>query len=237
MNVAFFGSIPLASTCLQYISNQKNLEIIAVVTEPTDPPPWWDPPYVADMAKELGLEVLEMDDVRQLPIDIIFVVGYNKVLKKDIINIPKDGVINIHLAPLPEYRGRNSPAHAIMNGETEYGVTIHYIDEGVDTGPIIADSRFDIAPDMTARELYKRSELEAFELFKATFPSIVNGTVTTSPQGEGKYYFKKGSLPHNEVDLSWSPEYICNFVRAMTFPPFERPYILIDGRKFYLSIK
>jgi len=237
LKIAFLGSIPLAVRCLRYLAEQKDIEIVAVVTRPRGLPRWWEPPDVIDVAEEERLPAMEMQNLKDKNIDVIFVVGYEKILKKDIISIPQQGVINTHLAPLPEYRGRNSPSHAIMNGETRYGVTIHYIDEGIDTGPIISRADFDIEPDMTARELYQRSEEVALALFKDTLPRIIDGTVTATPQSGGKYYYDKNSLANNEVDFSWPPERIYNFVRGMTFPPFEGPYIHLRGKKFYLSIK
>jgi methionyl-tRNA formyltransferase len=235
--IAFMGSIPLAVECLRYLSKLEGVEIAAVVTSPRGKPYWWSPPYVIDVAGELGIKVVAQEELYGQYLDAIIVVGYDRILKSKIINIPKKGVINLHLAPLPEYRGCNGHAHAIINGETGYGVTLHYIDEGIDTGPIIARNDFAIPPDSTARELYELSEKVALDMFRQRIPEIISGKVKATSQGEGKYYYHQDSLVDNEVDIHWEPQRIYNFVRAMTFYPFEKPYIRFGDRKIYLSVK
>ena len=91
---------------------------------------------------------------------------YYKIIDEQLINHLEGQIVNLHAAPLPEYRGLNSHSHAIINGETEYGVSLHMIDTGVDTGPIIDVKRFDISPDLTARELHDLPQDYAFPLFQ-----------------------------------------------------------------------
>ena len=235
--IAFLGSRPLGARCLRYLTEQKEVEICGVVTRPKGSQGWWGPPEVIDVAEELGLEVLEEKDLKRKELDLILSVLYDKILKGDIINIPKRGAINLHNAPLPDYRGCNSFSHAIMNNESKYGVTIHYINEGIDTGPIIKVAWFNIDPDMTARELYERAQDVAFNLFVETLPKIISGNISATPQSPEKYYYPRNSLSNKEANLSWEPQRLYNFVRALTFPPFEKAFIRIGDKKLYLSIK
>jgi len=126
--------------------------------------------------------------------------------------------LNLHPAPLPEYRGCNSYAHAIINGETEYGVSLHYMNEGVDTGPIIASPRFPILPDDTGKSLYDRAQIEALSMFESLWPILKDGLppATTQPS-EGRYYRRDSLLPY-----FGSPDPTVR--RALTFPPFANGY-------------
>lgn len=237
IRVAFLGSRPLGVRCLRHLTEQKELEICGVVTRPKGSPGWWEPPEVIDVAEELGLRILELNDLKELELHLILSVLFDKILKRDIIQIPKMGAINLHMAPLPDYRGCNSFSHAIMNNESKYGLTMHYIDEGIDTGAIIKVAWFNIDPDMTAKELYNRAQDVAFDLFVETLPTIVSGNISAAPQGTGKYYYPRNSLSNKEADLLWEPQRFYNFVRALDFPPFEKAFIRIGDKKLYLSTK
>ena len=110
------------------------------------------------------------------------------------------GIVNLHLAPLPEYRGRYSATHAILNGH-EYGVTIHYIDEGIDTGPIIAERRWPITPIDTAHTLRARAVWEGLRLFATVLPALLAAAragcrLPAKAQDESRArYFDRFSLP------------------------------------------
>ncbi len=143
------------------------------------------------------------------------------VLWPDIIKKPALDAhpwINLHPAPLPEYRGCNSYAHAIINGETEYGVTLHYMNEGIDTGPIITSPRFPILPTDTGEHLYYRAQLHAFEMFQKVWPTLLNGLPPATVQpAEGRYYDRHSLEPY-----FGSPDPTVR--RALTFPPFDNGY-------------
>jgi methionyl-tRNA formyltransferase len=98
--------------------------------------------------------------------------------------------VNLHPAPLPRFRGRNAPAHAILNGDRFFGATLHYMDDGFDTGPIIAGNSFVIDPLETGHGLWDKAQRAAYDLFVAFWPSLVNyrGRLSAQPQGEGTYY-------------------------------------------------
>ena len=83
------------------------------------------------------------------------------------------GIVNLHFALLPQYRGRYSAGHALRNGETQYGVTLHYVDKGIDTGPIIAQRVFDIAADETVGSLRTRAFDAGVRLWHDWAPRLV----------------------------------------------------------------
>ena len=173
--------------------------------------------------------------------EIIFIIGGTQIVPKEILDIPKLGCLNIHPALLPKYRGRYSTAHAIFNGEKYTGATLHWMDEGLDSGPIIMQKRVAVSPDDTAKSLYDKvltqTGAELFEKFLALWLS--GKTIPARPQNENlATYFPKG-LPNNgQLDWSWSGKKIKNFIRAMTFEPFppakfnlgKKEMIIIDKK-------
>ena len=145
---------------------------------------------------------------------------YLSVLWPDIVTPAQLAVpwINLHPAPLPEYRGCNSYAHAIINGETEYGVTLHYMNEGVDTGPIIASPRFPILPTDTGKSLHDRAQYHALALFLRQWRILRRGLPPATVQpAEGRYYRRDSLVPYFGSD---DP----TVRRALTFPPFANGY-------------
>ena len=152
----------------------------------------------------------------------------------------KYGVINLHPAALPFYRGCNCYAHAIMNNEKEYGVTLHYVDEGIDTGPIIDLAWLDIAKNDTGKSLYLKAQHLARSVFFDAMPRIVfhalNGNRVPARKQDDSLakYYDRNSLSDKKADLTWQIQKLYDFVRALDFPPFEPAYAVVDGHKFYL---
>lgn len=111
------------------------------------------------------------------------------------------GIVNLHLAPLPEYRGRYSAGHALANGDVTYAVTLHYIDEGIDTGPVIARSEFPIAPGETVASLRARAVDEGLALFERVLPHLLRAAhnghgLPASPQDESRArYYDRHTFP------------------------------------------
>ena len=99
----------------------------------------------------------ELAPLRAISPDVLLVGGFSIILKKPILEAPRIGCVNTHSSLLPKHRGPNPFAAVIMAGEEESGVTFHQIDEGIDTGPILEQYRFDIRPQDTAIEVYQRS--------------------------------------------------------------------------------
>jgi methionyl-tRNA formyltransferase len=131
---------------------------------------------------------------------------------------------NFHPAPLPEYRGRNLCYHAILNGEKEFGATIHYMDENFDTGDIIEVRRFDIQDWMTAGDVSAMAIASSMKLFREYIPRILNGEdFECIPNVGGTYYQKE---PIDDVILvDWFQE---DRIRAITYGKFY-PKVVAGG--------
>jgi methionyl-tRNA formyltransferase len=252
--IAFFGGKPLSARCLQLLHTMHahdQLEIVAVCPRPEGDRGWWSGPGVPEVretARSLGLPVIETpEELAAIPVDLGLSVLYHRILSADVVAHPRCGFLNLHLAPLPHYRGCNACSHAIMNGDTRFGATLHRMDAKPDHGDVIAVRWFDIPPAATARDLMQRAEEEGYRLFCEMLPSILSNAMPARSQqeiiereGVVSRFYRRDSLSSNgakRVDLSWPVERILNHVRALDFPPFEPAYAEVAGRKVYLTLK
>ncbi len=134
------------------------------------------------------------------PVELVISAAGSHIFRSDEIALARCGVVNLHLAPLPEFRGRYSATHAILAG-CVYGVTLHYVDAGIDTGPIVAERRFAIDAFDTARTLRVVARLEAESLLADVLPKILSAAVLgcrypSYPQDEARaHYYDRHSLP------------------------------------------
>lgn len=238
MRIVFIGSKDLGCRCLEELISRKE-DLVGVIARKDDPYPgmWYG--SVSQIAERHGLQLLRPKDINDpdfakkvmsLKPDIIFVVFYPQILKKHFIEIPPRGCVNLHFAPLPKYRGCMPGGWAIINGEDEFGVTMHYIDEGVDSGDIIAQEFLKISDDETGYTLYKKCEEAGLELFKRTFPLIKEGRAPRTRQDKSKVIYHKRGIPNDRyVDWDKPARSVYNYIRALTFPAFPPPRTTVNG--------
>lgn len=172
-----------------------------------------------------------LDFFRSLEIDFIFSLQFDKILTESVIEIPRCGVINLHFAPLPKYRGVSPIAWALYNGEKSHGVTLHYIDQGIDTGDIIGQKIFNIEDVRSARELYEICTENGIELFREMLVDILNSNIKSYPQDHSSAsYYPKDSFDFtkNIINFNTTTNQLYNWCRAYIFPPFQYPVIKKD---------
>ena len=161
-----------------------------------------------------------IEKIKEINPDLIVVVAYGKILPKEIIDIPKYGIINVHSSLLPKYRGA-SPIHsAILNGDTESGVSIMYIEEGLDSGDVILQESCDILENDTLGTLHdKLKDLGAIGLEKA-LKLIEDGKVEATKQDESLATFVKPiTKEQTKIDWNNTKEVIFNQIRGLNpFP-------------------
>ena len=131
------------------------------------------PEEQAILAKELSDSAV-IDQIRRLEPEIMLSVFWGYILKPEVFRIPAAGCINFHCSYLPYNRGKNPNVWPIIEG-TPAGITLHYIDEGIDTGNVIARKRIDVTPVDTAQTIYERQIAAFLPLFRETWPSIRAG--------------------------------------------------------------
>ena len=183
---------------------------------------------VAELCVQHGLPVFAPDDVnhplmvekiRRLEPDILFSFYYRALLKAPILNIPKSGCLNLHGSLLPKYRGRSPINWAIIHGERETGVTLHYMTERPDDGDIVCQMKVPIGPEDTARVLNRRLVEAAGMMLDEYLPQIECGCAPRVPQDHGNAsYFSRRSPDDGAIDWKSSSGAIRNLVRAVTRP-------------------
>lgn len=173
--------------------------------------------------------------------DLLICAFWGYILKNEVISIPKLGAINIHPGYLPHNRGLNPNVWPIIEN-TAAGVTIHFVDKGIDTGDIINRTKIKVLPTDTAEILYNKTLVESVNLFKKTWPKIKSGKINRIPQGRlGK------STYHNSVDIkkideikldkSYKAGYLINLLRARSYSDRFYSYYKIGNKKIYVRLQ
>lgn len=182
-----------------------------------------------------------LDAIKALHPDIALVVFWGYILKPELIQIPQKGCINFHLSYLPYNRGKNPNVWPFVEGTTA-GVTLHYIDFGVDTGNIIAQEEVPLESIDTAQTLYEKLSHRIIDLFQATWPKIKDGTAPSIRQDRdgGTFHYAKDLQNLDSFDLNqrYLAGDLINLLRARTFPPFPSAYFRDDqGRKVSVRVQ
>lgn len=169
--------------------------------------------------------------IKEINPDVIIVVAYGKILPKEILEIPKYGSINVHGSLLPLYRGAAPIQRCIMNGDCKTGVTIMYMDEGMDTGDMIKKDEIDICCDDTYGTMYdKLKEIGAKTLIKV-LEDIERGIFSREKQGDNYTIAPMINKEECKIDFLKSAIEINNLIRGSY--PYPCSYaVLDDGRTF-----
>ncbi len=155
------------------------------------------------------------EKLNNLKPDLGLIAAYGKILPKEILEIPKNGFINVHPSLLPKYRGASPIQAAILNGEKETGVTIMKIDEKMDHGPILANSKLLMADSDTYESLSKKLAELGAELLIKTVPGYISGRIKPVKQKHEKAsYTKIIKKEDGKIDWSKSAEEIERMTRA-----------------------
>jgi methionyl-tRNA formyltransferase len=172
--------------------------------------------------------------VRRLAPDFLFSCYYRLMLKRPLLKIPRLGALNLHGSLLPRYRGRNPVNWVLIHGETETGVTLHYMEEKPDRGDIVAQKRVAITPEDTALTLFARLTPLAAELIKETYPLLRLGQAPRHPQDHSLASYFGGRRPEDGlIDWRQGAVEIYNLMRAVTHP-FPGAFTFFQGRKLYI---
>lgn len=178
--------------------------------------------------------------IQQLVPDIGISVMFGYILRPHFLDLFSRGVINLHPGLLPYNRGAYPNVWSIIEG-TPAGVTIHYVDAGVDTGDIIAQRSVEVEPVDTGETLYHKLERASLELFMESWPLIRSGNAPRVPQREeeGTFHRRKDveSIDEIVMDRPYKAKELINIIRARTFPPYPGAYFVHQGRKVYLRLQ
>jgi methionyl-tRNA formyltransferase len=160
-----------------------------------------------------------LETIRALAPDLLLVWSYSMLLPPELIALAPHGAVNVHGGLLPEYRGGHVMNWAIANGERETGATLAYLDDGIDTGPVIAERRFAIAAEDDAASVREHLQEAGARLLQEWWPAIEAGTAPRTPQDESRArYHRMRTEDDGLIDWSASSAAIANLVRALAAP-------------------
>jgi methionyl-tRNA formyltransferase len=164
---------------------------------------------------------------------------FDYILKKELLALFPRGCLNLHPALLPYNRGQYPNVWSLVEG-TPSGVTLHYTDEGIDTGDIVAQKEVAVGPTDTGETLYRKLERVSVELFKEVWPQVCSDQVSRTPQVReaGTYHRTRDVETIDEIVLNrtYLARDLINILRARTFPPYRGAYFVHNGRRIYLQV-
>ncbi len=227
MRVLVFGYHDIGYEGISELLAQGH-EIVALVTHEDNPDEnvWFR--SVAELAAKHNLPTYKPENpnepefvefLRSLAPDIVFSFYYRHLLKKPLLELAPKGALNLHGSYLPKYRGRAPVNWVLLRGETETGVTLHYMIEKPDAGDIVAQKKVPIAFEDTALSLYSKLTKAARELMHEVLPLLEAGTAPRIPQDESQATYFGGRKPADgRFEWSQPAVEIYNLVRAVTHP-------------------
>lgn len=239
MNILFMGGNELGAITLEKLINNNINVVGAVITKTKDS--WYS--GVDKIAQKYNINLYEEENIndstfinkiRKLDIDLIVSVNFAQILKSEIINIPIKGCINTHASLLPKYRGRAPLNWAILKGEKEVGVTVHYIEEGIDTGDIIIQKKIEVNEEEYIGDILEKVKQIYPEIVLESVKLIENDKVIPIKQVKEKgSYFGKRVREDGEIDIESSPKDIINLIRALS-RPYPGAYIKNNNNEFII---
>ncbi|HHT97059.1 MAG TPA: methionyl-tRNA formyltransferase [Clostridiales bacterium] len=240
MKVLFMGTPDFASNILKNII-EENYNVIAVITQP-DKQKGRGKTISFSPVKELAIaneipvyqpvKVREEENIlliKELNPDIIIVAAFGQILPKELLDIPRYGCINVHASLLPKYRGAAPIQYSIIDGEDETGITIMYMDVGLDTGDIISQESLRIDKNETGGSLFDKMSKLGSSLLLRTLIEIENGTSSRELQDESKStYVKMINKDMGNIDFNDSAIRIERLIRGLN--PWPSAYTYIEGK-------
>ena len=247
MRILFMGTPDFAAVSLKRLVEDGH-EICGVFTQPDKPrnrnKVTFSP--VKEYALSQGLTVYQptklrdgtaLELVKSLAPELIVVVAYGRILPKDILDVPPLGCVNVHASLLPKYRGSAPINWAMLNGDTETGVSIMYMTKRLDAGDVISTAKTAIGAEETAPELWDRLAKLGGELLVGTIPHLADGTASRTPQDESAFTYAP-MLTKTMSPVDWSRPASAIHCQIRGLQPWPCAIAEIDGRscKLFRSV-
>ena len=225
LSTVFFGTHTFAATILEGLLSQPLFSIDLVITQPDRPVGRHQeflPSPVKVLAEKHGLAVNQPETLKTYTLkpstyDLGIVAQYGLLIPKEILAVPKKGIINVHTSLLPKYRGASPIQTALLNGDTETGVTIMMMEEGLDTGPILLQKSLAIDPDDSYPDLDKKMAVLGTATLLEAVPLYLSNNLLPQPQDESLVTTCR-QLTRDDGRVNWqrSNHEIYNQYRALT---------------------
>jgi methionyl-tRNA formyltransferase len=216
MKIIFFGTPTFSCPFLKALIDEKKFNVVCVVTQPDKQVGRGKnltPSPIKVLAMENGLPVVSpeslrrdlaaVEDLKKFAADIFVVVAYGKLLPPAVLQIPKLGVVNVHPSLLPRHRGPSPMQGTILSGDAQGGVSVMLLDEGMDTGPILASEPITIDSDETYECLEEKVKATGTRLLVETLKRHACGDIVPMRQDESKATLTK-LLAREDGHVDWS---------------------------------
>jgi methionyl-tRNA formyltransferase len=236
--IVFMGSPDFSLATLRGLANAY--DVIGVVTQPdraSGRGRELKAPPVKVLAQELGLPIMQpeklkqpdaMEQLRAWAPDLIVVAAFGQILRKDVLELPRFGCINIHASLLPRWRGAAPINAAILAGDEETGITIMKMDVGLDTGPMLSKRSIRLTSDHTAGSAFQALSTLGADLLLETLPDYLSGKLQPVPQPEdGATYAPMMKKEEGKLDFADDVHALERRVRA--FNPWPGAFMDFDG--------
>lgn len=245
MKIMFMGTPEISAICLNKLLDDGH-EVCSVITREDKPrgrKMIMTPTPTKSLALEKGIPVYTPQTLRDeafsellscLSPELIVVVAYGKILPKFVIDFPKYGCVNLHVSLLPKYRGAAPMQRAIIEGESETGVTVMYMDEGLDTGDIIAVEKFPIGPFDDFEVVHDTSAEIGASLLSKTIYDIQNGNAKRIPQDNSlATYAAKIEKNDCKLNFALSAKKLDLIIRGTT--PIPGAFAYLNGKMLKIN--
>jgi len=240
MRIVFIGTGEIGVPALRALLKSEH-HVVAVVTQPDKPAgraQLIEPTPMKKTVTTANVSVLQpprikdpqaIEEIRALTPDVIVVMAYGQILPRDVLEIPKIASLNLHASLLPRWRGAAPIQAAIALGDRETGITVMYMDEGLDTGDILLQRTIDILPDDTGGSLQDRLAQIAPEALLESLRMLEKNSAPRIPQDNAQAtWAPKLKREHGRIDWSEMAEAIERKIRA--FNPWPGAFMEISGR-------
>ncbi|MFH1292067.1 MAG: methionyl-tRNA formyltransferase [bacterium] len=239
IKIIFFGTHEFASVILKGLIEDPLIDIKKVVTQPDRPAGRkknLQKTPVKILSEKYGLIVDQPDKLKNYNLDnadLNIVADYGMIIPQKILDAPKHGSINVHPSLLPKYRGPSPIQTALLNGETESGVSIMLMDDKMDHGPILAQQSLVIEADDTYPLLSKKMAEKAIKMLLPVISKWINGEIQVKVQDDAQASLcHMLSRDHGQVDFNRSAQEIYNQYRALL--PWPGIWTELDGKRLKL---
>jgi methionyl-tRNA formyltransferase len=241
LRVVFLGTPQFAVPTLQALIDHPLMEVVGVVCQPDRPAGRGQKlhvPPIKELAVAHRLQLLQPESLAKTPgaletlqtwqPDLIVMVAFGQILKKAVLNLPPKGIVNLHGSLLPAYRGAAPINWAVINGDTESGVTTMFTEAGVDTGPMLLKHSVKIGPDMTAEELAHELSKAGAPLVVETLEQLQSGSLKPERQDDTKATF--APMLNKELGrLDWTKSAAANHNLVRGLVPWPGTYTIFRG--------
>ena len=225
LKIGYFADGPWSHTAFVKLIEDSDVEIKFIVprTDTKDNTLYnFSQKYAIDYLFPVKINNLEfLESVAKYDCDLFVSMSFNQIFRKKIIETPKLGVINCHAGKLPYYRGRNILNWALINDEKEFGITVHYVDEGIDTGDIIKQECYPITDTDDYNSLLEIAYIECAEILYKAIKEIQSGNSqrinqdTIDPLG---FYCGRRGVGDEIINLNTTSRRLFNFIRSINKP-------------------